>query len=492
MITKGSFYTTQADTMHLYGNQINHVFPTVEEPPSEFDDFRSVKSGELFKLRDIAHCPYPQRWDDGHLEWWEDKIGRRAIRVFYVAKVKGMEPGTFTVVQYSGPEARKAFEEDLRILSRLVTGNVLQIYGVDSVSEMPSLIFWNELVPAAHIKLQHVGILGRKYISSLVVQFGCKSEELWMDPRRGVFCWGPSGPDPGHELRLVPFDIEDKLPSTVELVQDDVVLRFLASLKSKEADHAFFGAITTDSIIGGRDTQVDITQPTVVSTLTQTAIAVANNTLESDVSCLSERKLLEHGLTRFTLGIGSELSLRWNSEQSEAWFSQAWSILHACGISLEDDLSDYQLAYPSASLRGYLSPSQAQRELRSQQPIYLFINTHLPNMRSCKSSSVHYWSFHEDGHLPLSPDACRNFGLPVELEFNCYGSSSWSWSTRNYKHLHQYQRLRGLDPTTTDFARHLGYDQSIFQLLYDSDRFREVFDLQEPSSEHRSGSSTST
>ncbi|KAK1221991.1 hypothetical protein PQX77_015190, partial [Marasmius sp. AFHP31] len=42
----------------------------------------------------------------------------------------------------------------------------------------------------------------------------------------------------------------------------------------------------------------------------------------------------------------------------------------------------------------------------------------------------------------------------------------------DYQHIHQYQVLRGFDPSTTDFARHLEYDQHLFQPVNDSDRFQ--------------------
>ncbi|KAK1220259.1 hypothetical protein PQX77_016995 [Marasmius sp. AFHP31] len=265
--------------------------------PDEFDDFRRVRRDDTMRLKDIAQCHYPPRWDYGHLEWWEDEAGARTNvdRSICVAEVDGTPGAVFTAVSYSGPEARKAFEEDLRMLTRTPFPNASQVYAVD-VGVIPSLVLRHELVPAAQL-LQHVGILGWRYLSSLVVQFGCKPEELWMDALRGTFCWGPPGPYPGHELRLAPFDIED-LPSTVELVHEDVLLRFLASRKSMKVDRDIVEAITIDSISEGRDAQVDITQPTAVSTLTNTPIAAADNILQSKVICLSDRKSLKHGLTR--------------------------------------------------------------------------------------------------------------------------------------------------------------------------------------------------
>ncbi|KAK1230119.1 hypothetical protein PQX77_006796 [Marasmius sp. AFHP31] len=48
---------------------------------------------------------------------------------------------------------------------------------------------------------------------------------------------------------------------------------------------------------------------------------------------------------------------------------------------------------------------------------------------------------------------------------------------KSYKSLYQYQIARGFDPTTADFARHLGYG-NIFQPLDDADRFDNVHEDQ--------------
>ncbi|KAJ8089575.1 hypothetical protein PM082_014831 [Marasmius tenuissimus] len=75
---------------------------------------------------------------------------------------------------------------------------------------------------------------------------------------------------------------------------------------------------------------------------------------------------------------------------------------------------------------------------------------------------------------------CCDLGLPVQLDF---GNNFFarSWSTDHYKLIRQYQTLRGFDPTTADFARHLGYG-NIFQPLDDSDRFKDVHEDQTSSS----------
>ena len=116
-----------------------------------------------------------------------------------------------------------------------------------------------------------------------------------MDTGRGVICRGPEGPD------LV-FDVWDvigqlKLPSTADLLQEDVFLRFLASRKSSYVDRAIVNVIAGSYDV--REVAFErCDQPTVFSTLTQTPIAVANNIWENFDGNLSEQTVLENGVTR--------------------------------------------------------------------------------------------------------------------------------------------------------------------------------------------------
>ncbi|KAJ8089589.1 hypothetical protein PM082_014845 [Marasmius tenuissimus] len=132
------------------------------------------------------------------------------------------------------------------------------------------------------------------------------------------------------------------------------------------------------------------------------------------------------------------------------------------------------LVCPNAWFHGNLDDSPSKCQQRRQQPIFLFIYPPPPNLFDGKTSSTHRWSFHEDGQPQLSPELCRDLGLPIKLRVENNGYHSYKWSASNYQLIHQYQLLRGFDPTTTDFARHLGYNKNIFQPLNDDDRFREV------------------
>ncbi|KAJ8087630.1 hypothetical protein PM082_006463 [Marasmius tenuissimus] len=294
-----------------------------------------------------------------------------------------------------------------------------------------------------------------------------------MDPKRGVICRGPEGPYPD----LSAWSIESKdMPSTVDLLQDDVCMRFMASCRSKEVDHVFLkGIIWTGSDVAVPES---FDQPTVFSVLTQTPIAVANNVWESHYGNLAERKVLENGLTRFRVVGRGGLWLWLNMDVDEAWRCQAPKVFRARGISLGDDESVYHLVWHTAWLDGNLSSSEIQLQRRLQQPIYLFIHPPPPNLPNGETSSLHFWSFHDDGQNPLPPNICNNLGLPTELKHYNDGYESRSWPTKSYRLMDEYQRLCGFDPTTTAFAQHLGRDRNIFEPINDTDRFDDVHDEQ--------------
>ncbi|KAJ8089594.1 hypothetical protein PM082_014850 [Marasmius tenuissimus] len=115
-----------------------------------------------------------------------------------------------------------------------------------------------------------------------------------------------------------------------------------------------------------------------------------------------------------------------------------------------------------AMLDGYLDDSPSKCQQQRQQVIFLFVDTSLPNLHRGRTSSLHHWSFQEDGHPQLPP------------EFFFFAHS---WSTGNYKSVRQYQTLQGFNPTTADFARHLGYG-NIFHPVDDSDCFDNVHEDQ--------------
>ncbi|KAK1218001.1 hypothetical protein PQX77_019332 [Marasmius sp. AFHP31] len=232
----------------------------------------------------------------------------------------------------------------------------------------------------------------------------------------------------------------------------------------------------------GPDILVNPKAAQVISTLKNAPIAIAHLTWKDSKGPLLDQTLLENGLTRFRLGVDDEREFRLvmgaGFDAEQAWMSQAWSVFHVLGITLEDDLGDLQFTrFRYAFLDGNLSQSKAEQQQRFRQPIYLFVHPlpfNLPFNDKGKlysqTPSLHYWSFREDGGSPLLPRGCHYFGLPTTLQL-LYKLESRSWPHDNYKRIHQYQCVRGFDPTATDFARHVKKDVIIFQPVTDSIRF---------------------
>ncbi|KAK1228993.1 hypothetical protein PQX77_007959 [Marasmius sp. AFHP31] len=260
------------------------------------------------------------------------------------------------------------------------------------------------------------------------------------------------------------------MPSTIDLLQDDICLQFMASCRSKEVDHAFIKGIR----LAGNDVVVpeSFDQPTVISALTQTPIAIANTAWEGHIGNFVEKKLLGNGLTRLQVVEGKPFWAQSNDDDmDEAWLCQASRAFHAQGITLDDDLSVYRLIRHKAELGGKHSSSKIHHQQQSQQPIYLFLHPPPPNQCRGKTSSLHFWSFHEDSQKPLPSTVCNDFGLPTMLEYMDFGYRSISWSTKIYRQIDEYQRLRGFDPTTTDFAQHLGYAGNLFKPINNTNHF---------------------
>ncbi|KAL0575958.1 hypothetical protein V5O48_006012 [Marasmius crinis-equi] len=302
--------------------------------------------------------------------------------------------------------------------------------------------------------MSNVGVLGHMYLEILRLQLGCRGDsELWLDSSRGVLCRGPEGP----HCRIPPSysDYKSALPNVLsdgKLLQQDALVQYLATLKLSEDLDPVVVEMLANPFSASRTTGRRVDRPTVISSLTNTTIAVADagmSSIRESGNCLGEREVLSNGLTRFTLEHrGRRLELGWGwvwFEVRDAWMAQSPMAFHAHGIPLEGDLSEYDLIIPER-LRGTLPRSATkQRRRRECAPIYLF---------AYPSRISTFWSFEEDGHLPIPDDLCKYLGLPIKLSLAYYQDS---FPTLTYKAMRDYQVLRGLDPATADFARHSGF-----------------------------------
>ena len=122
-----------------------------------------------------------------------------------------------------------------------------------------------------------------------------------------MICRGPLGPR--SRLHGMGFKIE-KLPVTSEILQEDVLLRFLASSRSKEVDefivdgsHSVGGGsicsvLHTNFLREFREEDFRVNVPTIVLGPTNIPIAIANNVWSDVGNSLLGRKVLDNGFTR--------------------------------------------------------------------------------------------------------------------------------------------------------------------------------------------------
>ncbi|KAJ8092458.1 hypothetical protein PM082_023711 [Marasmius tenuissimus] len=476
----GSLIVNNNNRITQESRPIRWYIQGTEAEEAEYDQYGEYRRGDIQLLRMIHRR---------NLEKWDRKTHRHVFdceqSVWLGEIVSGNEKGTIVTVEcYQGQGAPEVWKHGFQRYSVNLSASDAHLLGLNR-SKIPLLIFLGELVPIKGFA-KNIRRVGQYYLDCLGNHWGwvwgSGGVDLWMDMRKGVFCRGPIGPSLDMFV-VVGLDRIENPVTTTDLLKEEVLIRYLASLKKKGADRQVVHGIVHVGLYSSYDVDVrgSVDQPTVFCTLTDTPIAVANNVWED--LCRDnfvEQKQLGDGWTRFRLVDSKHrtfnLQLNWDARRP--WVSAALSIFHALGISLEGDLSVYNLVVPRVWCEGDLSDSSDSSELRQRQPIYLFIHPSplsnlLPDGRWYTTTSFHYWSFHESGQPPLTPEICHTLGLPAELQ--CRKSFiSWSWPTDRYKLLRQYLVPRGFDPTTTDFAPHLEYGDYAFRPINNSDRFKVV------------------
>ncbi|KAL0568941.1 hypothetical protein V5O48_013029 [Marasmius crinis-equi] len=449
----------------VHGNQILNYF---NREPERKTALTIYDEGDIHRTKDLGVSTYPRRWDDGHRYSWEE--GRQCLRAnktFCAAQVIGGEGRVFTVITYTGPEARQAFEKDFQMFSTSITAGPFQVYGINT--NVPTVLFYDERQPLAKF-WGSLGYWGRSYMEALIIQLNCNENEIWLDPRKGELCQGPAGPE--CDTILACYYIPRKnLPCSAELLQEGNCLSFLASLKARDIDRVVVRLIAEGFSRG--NSKAEVHQPAICSASTNATVAVSGGLWRQDLvgDCLGAREVMKNGMTRFMLkGKGDRLSL-WIEEEEGVWMSQVLSVFHARGIALDDDL---KLIFPLLFLTGHLSTSETTRQRRREKSIYLFLHPVSPSTPTtrCKTSSLHYWSFDPTGQHPLPPKICEDLGLPIKLDLNVSLFIRYHWNNEAYKRMHQYQVARGFNPKTTDFAQHLGFP--IYQVQSDFDRFEDA------------------
>ncbi|KAG7097649.1 hypothetical protein E1B28_004981 [Marasmius oreades] len=335
----------------------------------------------------------------------------------------------------------------------------MQLFGINR-SSVPLLIFYGELLPLAHF-WDRLGYLRRSYACTLARNMDWRESEMWIDPEQGTLIHGVEGP--AHNLFQLSIPTVKTLPSSVQLLlQDDVCIRYLSRLPLvEEFDGEVIDVLHVVSMVKGEKSPT-INRPHVLSTKTNSIIAVGSGVWDG-YGCFDDRVLMPDGRTRFTLVTDHASSLNVYSgdpsSNQNAWLSQASRFFHRLGIPLDEDLSSYKLIVPYINLSGSIEDSE--QRCSEDTPIYFFLHPppFTPLLKDGSvTASIHTWSFDEDGKTSISRRHCKYLGLPTELRVNfCWESWTYHWPSETYRSIHKWQIARGFDPTTSDFARYLGY-----------------------------------
>ncbi|KAI3604635.1 hypothetical protein WG66_008724 [Moniliophthora roreri] len=210
---------------------------------------------------------------------------------------------------------------------------------------------------------------------------------------------------------------------------------------------------------------------------------------------LADKTVLDGELTRFKFDPThrGEVCLRaeygWWKFWGE-WLSQSCRIFGSLDVTEGEEKffiidppilviqSTPRLKYESFEASFSLRDGKPPLEETEPPPIYLFLHP-LPmtisEFMSWGKRRPYFWSLDETGQCEMSEEECKRSGLPLLTCPARWEDSSVqlrSWPTSTYTAFRDWQKARGFDPTTSDWARELGYP--VLEIIGDQGRFEEV------------------
>uniref|UniRef100_A0A0W0FRB1 Uncharacterized protein n=1 Tax=Moniliophthora roreri TaxID=221103 RepID=A0A0W0FRB1_MONRR len=527
--TNSSSYIRGRNTLnHIHGNQVNGTinagivnFTAGQETTQRtvYDEFPYVKRGDMFIIKEIYSVDlsgWDWNWRNGQL------IGRHksARRSIYVVEILPYRQAKFTAVMYEGDDVQNAWEADFRQFSHARKPGSTQLFGINR-SEIPALIFHSELIPLAHLYKESFWM--NVYVEHLAISKECGRKYLWMDTK-GVLCSGPQGPpaDWGRYFDAV-SDSAFTVPSTVDMLEDDVSFRFFCNIGSSVDKSILECAwwswkrtfldtlfqVTTDPEgprckDGGnyhcisklpylrrlwRTAPHQIPMDIIEGLRFDTVYSPSLGTVAKwprgaqitwkwrDTIGLQDKSLLDDGITRFKLAAtqGEQMLLTaWLDPGSlfwKGWLSQSLHISDT--LEMMGNEQDFFVVDPP---QVYLTASRyASKDPVAKSPaIYLFVYPFpmsLSELVTWVNGRSHFWSVDQSGQSKMSKDECEQWGLPTFTPF-IHETYLLSWPSQVYAALRDWQTARSFDPKTSDWARHMGYPElEIIGARNDEERF---------------------
>ncbi|KAK1227724.1 hypothetical protein PQX77_009275 [Marasmius sp. AFHP31] len=419
----------------VHGNQLNYYtgaprdrrrFHPGEEWKEEiYREYERMPRGQIKLINTISETEVKGESYKGSGRLTEERETSQAKRVLHLAcTVSGTrESPPFLVIKYTGRDAYRAFKMDVLQFSRLDDPVLPQLRGFND-SQIPMVIFHDLLVPAVHA-IQHA------------------------QDSPTMLCY----------LRLQGETAISKLPpATVSIILSQSGLDLLRS------EHIWIRPQTGDVCLGPAGPLLIRSffmpawpsQRYPYSGCSPLPLSAYNSSALFDY-------LIQNATNEFIL---TALFLQCTQPRpDENWLLSAHSSFllpnYSCTFSLDP-----------------IGHAQSRRDYDSYQfePYYLFIlpPPQLPDTTpdvvswmQAPAESLYYWSVDPDGNSRM-PEAHR-----MELDLPCFRNCvdpPHSWKAEIYDLVRQWQEAKGFDPTTTDFARSLGYP--IVEILpQDNDRF---------------------
>uniref|UniRef100_A0A0W0GBV2 Uncharacterized protein n=1 Tax=Moniliophthora roreri TaxID=221103 RepID=A0A0W0GBV2_MONRR len=475
------------------------------------DEFRYVRCGDMTTIKEI-HSEELREWD------WElqngELVGRykgSARRTIYTVELVNRQ-SKYTAMVYEGENAQDFWEMDLRQFSRNKKPGSFQLFGINQ-SAIPALIFHHELIPCAHF-FDGTSIWMDIYIQHLRVNMGCSQNNLWMNTAGGVLFSGPDGPEaPG----LASDAVESiAVPTTVDMLKDDTCVRFFLNFgssvddsvlecacltngytylgnlflataeghQSKDSDHPNCSSMTYPylrdlwrhlpvNVIGGL--QFDAVYSPSMDVIAKWPAGAGSLWVwwEYGRKGLVEETVLDR-IYSFKLDLtrGGEVHLQsvyeWRKFR-KGWLSQSSRVFNTVDVTGGKE-NFFVVDPPFLEIRSTRHPTASRtlrnrkRPVRKTSPtrIYLFLHP-LPMTVSGLVSWIegrpYFWSFDETGQSRMSEEECDGWGLPMLMLSTRYNARLRSWPTYVYTGLRDWQKARGFDPATSDWARELGYPE---------------------------------
>ncbi|KAI3621216.1 hypothetical protein WG66_014496 [Moniliophthora roreri] len=378
--------------------------------------------------------------------------------------------------------------------------NVAQLFGYsDDQYGLPALIFYDALIPLNRVLLSNrskqwprrvncwvelyfclqvtaakivEGFLGTVYIALSLYGGNVQDpNKLWIEPRSGALREGPRVQSDANLLRRLSDapPTSHLNPLSVQTYSDtNTVLDYLTRIfpigtifnQVGDQDHRWGLTVLQSwpylaNLLWKRNQQRIIARWTGLREIPQYVCVDCNRSLQE---C---KVVMKDGSVRERLDIES------------AWLAQAHSILSQLGIH-EDEWEKYSII---EGLNPTLYTHEKENaDITSNTHIpYLFVRP-IPRLSDDETTwrswaeSTYFWSLDPSGQEEMSESTKVFLGLPsfkTRIDFRCK-----SWNIETYKVIKRYQGFKGFDPTTTDYARSLGYP--LIQVVGDADRLQEL------------------